>query len=92
LLSQKGFDQAKKGELEKALKTFARARQLSKDASEMAYWQALTLADEHKMIEEARNMLAPLFAAEPNWIELTRRLPETGILDHPEIVKKLLEE
>jgi uncharacterized Ntn-hydrolase superfamily protein len=92
LLSRKGDEQAEAGDIEKALKTYARARQLSKDASEMAFWQALTLADEHDMIEEARNMLAPLFEAEPNWRELVRRLENTEILDHPEVVGKLLGE
>ena len=61
LISQEGDKLASAGEIEEALKTWARARQMSADASEMSYWQALTMADEHEMIEEARNMLAPLF-------------------------------
>ncbi len=92
LTSNEGDRLLSEGKLEEGLKAYARGRQMSADASEMAYWQALTLADEHDMIEEARNMLKSLFEAEPNWIELTRRLPETGILDHPEIVEKLLGE
>jgi uncharacterized Ntn-hydrolase superfamily protein len=90
LVGREGDVLLDKGKLEQGLKKYARARQMSADASEMAYWQALTLADEHGLIEEARNMLAPLFEAEPNWIELTRRLPETGILDNPDIVEQLL--
>ena len=92
LISQEGDKLASAGNIDEALKTWARARQLSKDASEMSYWQALTMADEHDMIEEARNMLAPLFKAEPQWIDLTRRMGDTDILDHPEIVEKLLKD
>ena len=91
LISREGDKALEAGKLEQGLKRYARARQLSADATEMTFWQALTLADEHGMIEEARNMLAPLFEMEPQWVELLRRLPDTEILDHPEIVMKLLE-
>lgn len=90
LIGREGDKLLSDGNLEEGLKRYAQARQLSTDASEMAYWQALTLADEHGLVEEARNMLAPLFEAEPNWLELTRRLPQTGILDNPDIVEQLL--
>ncbi len=92
LLSAEGDKLASDGKLEEALKLWARARQMSADPSEMAYWQAITMADEHEMIEEARNMLAPLFEAEPQWLDLTRRMSETDILDHPENIKKMLGE
>ncbi len=90
LTNHEGDRLASEGKLDEALKLWARARQMSADPSEMAYWQALTMADEHEMIEEARNMLAPLFEAEPQWLDLTRRLLDTDILDHPENVEKLL--
>lgn len=90
LLSQEGHRQAEAGEVEKALESFARARRLSADPSEMLFWQALVMADNHEMVDEARELLAPLFRAEPQWKELLERLPPVGLIDHPEIVDKLL--
>jgi uncharacterized Ntn-hydrolase superfamily protein len=90
LLSDEGDKQAEAGDLDAALATYAKARQLSADPSEMAFWQALVLADNHDKLAEAATMLKPLFAREPQWEELLRRLEHTKILDHPEIVAKLL--
>ncbi len=73
---------------------FAEARTLSPVASEMTFWQALVLADNQALIEEARALLGPLFKKEPQWEELLRRLVAMGpgLLDHPEIVGKLLKD
>jgi uncharacterized Ntn-hydrolase superfamily protein len=80
----------KKGKLKEAVKGFAEARAMSADPSEMLFWQALVLADNHGKIEEARELLLPLFEAEPNWRELVERLVPVGLIDNPEIVEKLL--
>jgi len=95
LLGDKGEEQAKAGDLKGAQATFAEARKLSTDASEMTFWQALLLADNHNLTDEAAALLKPLIKKEPQWGELLRRLvamgaPPAGLLDHPEIVKKLL--
>jgi uncharacterized Ntn-hydrolase superfamily protein len=82
----------KKGKLNDAIQEFAEARAMSADASEMLFWQALVLADNHGQVEEARALLQPLFKAEPNWRELVRRLAPVGLIDHPEIVEQLLKE
>lgn len=90
LLSREGLAQAEAGKMQQALKTLAKARKLSTDPTEMIFWQALTLADDYALIEEARALLIPLFAQEPQWKELIPRLLPAKILDHPEIVDKLL--
>ena len=56
----------------------------------MTFWQALTLADNHGRIEEAKTLLDGLYASEPHWKELIPRLVPAGLLDHPEIVEKLV--
>jgi len=90
LLSREGLAQADAGKMDEALKTLAKARKLSTDPTEMIFWQALTLADDHALIDEARALLVPLFAQEPQWKELIPRLLPAKILDHPDIVDKLL--
>ena len=82
----------KKDKLNDAIQEFAEARAMSADASEMLFWQALVLADNHGQVEQARALLQPLFKAEPNWRELVRRLAPVGLIDHPEIVEQLLKE
>jgi hypothetical protein len=61
------------------------------DNPEMPYWSAITLAQNGQM-EEALRLLKPVFDADPNWKELTRRLPVTGLLKlSDENLKKILE-
>jgi len=91
LLSREGFKHAEDGQLNDALETLAKAREMSSDPTEMIFWQALTMADNHDLIEEARVLLKPLFADEPQWKELIPRLVPAELLDHPEIVEKLLD-
>jgi uncharacterized Ntn-hydrolase superfamily protein len=90
LHGDKGEELAKGGDLAGMQAAFAAARKMTSDATEMTFWQALVLADNHNLIEEARALLAPLFKKEPQWEELLRRLGPTGLLDHPEIVGKLV--
>lgn len=90
LLSKEGLTQAENGKMKEAMQTLAKARKMSSDPTEMIFWQALALADNHALIDEARTLLEPLFAEEAQWKELIPRLVPAGILDHPEIVEKLL--
>lgn len=90
LHGDKGEELAKNGDLAGMQAAFAAARKMTSDATEMTFWQALVLADDYNLIEEARALLAPLFKKEPQWVELLRRLGPTGLLDHPEIVGKLV--
>lgn len=92
LHGDKGEELAKGGDLAGMQAAFAAARKMTSDATEMTFWQALVLADNHNLIEEARALLAPLFKKEPQWEELLRRLGPTGLLDHPEIVGKIIGE
>lgn len=91
LLSREGDLLLESKKLDEGQILYAKAREASADPSEMIFWQALTLADNHELIEEARELLGPLIAAEPQWGELLKRL-EPPIIDHPEIVEKLLAE
>jgi predicted Zn-dependent protease len=46
---------------------------------EMQYWTAITLAN-NKKVDKAIPILRKVFAKEPNWKELTRRLPKVNLL------------
>jgi uncharacterized Ntn-hydrolase superfamily protein len=79
-----------KGDIPAAVKAYSSAMQLMPDNPEMPYWSAITLAQNGQM-EEAMRLLKPVFNADPNWKELTRRLPVTGLLKlNEEDLKKIL--
>jgi uncharacterized Ntn-hydrolase superfamily protein len=50
------------------------------DLAEVRYWAAIGLAGEGR-IAEARELIAPVFAADPGWRELLQRLRDHDLLD-----------
>lgn len=90
-LSDEGEEQARRGEVEAAIATFAEARARSHDPSELQFWQALILADECRRFDEARELLRDLVAREPQWRELVPRLVPARLIK-PETAERLLAE
>ena len=71
-------------DLEGAMAEYGRAAELLPDNVEVQYWAAVTLATSGKL-EQALPMFHTVFAADANWIELTKRLHKPGIIaDTPE--------
>jgi len=71
-------------DVQQAATEYATAAALVPDNLEVVYWQAITLATTGQ-VEQALPLLERVFAADPNWIELTRRLTGPGIIpDTPE--------
>lgn len=88
-LSNEGEAQAKRGEIDTALATFAQARAATTDATELQFWQAITLAEDCQRFDEARDLLHDLVAREPQWRELVTRLIPPGLIT-PETAERLL--
>ena len=76
-----------------AMSEYGEAAELLPDNVEVQYWAAVTLATSGS-IEQALPMFRAVFAADPNWIELTKRLHKPGIIpDTPEghdLVEKII--
>ncbi len=71
-------------DLERAMAEYGQAAELLPDNVEVQYWAAVTLATSNN-IEQALPMFRRVFAADSNWIELTKRLHKPGIIpDTPE--------
>ena len=71
-------------DLQLAMAEYGKASELLPDNVEVQYWAAVTLATSGKL-EQALPMFRTVFAADPNWIELTQRLHKPGIIpDTPE--------
>jgi len=66
-------------DMEKALKEYGAAESLFPDNLEMKYWKAIALAN-NKRVKEALPIFKYIFEKDPNWKELTKRLPASGLL------------
>jgi len=82
-------------DLELAMIEYGEAAKLLPDNVEVQYWAAVTLATSGNL-DEALPMFRSVFAADPNWIELTKRLHKPGIIpDTPEghaLVERIIAE
>jgi uncharacterized Ntn-hydrolase superfamily protein len=78
------------GKLEQALEEYAAAADLLPGSLEVRYWHAITLASRDR-IDDAAPMFCEIFAADPSWRELTRRLPSPEVLPDPALVTRILE-
>ena len=82
--------QVEKGNMPKAMAEYTAAEKMFPSNLEMQYWHAITLANNHGVAEAAK-MLKKIYAIDPNWRELTRRLPKVDQLNiKPEELKLLL--
>ena len=71
-------------DLERAMMEYGEAAKLLPGNVEVQYWAAVTLATGGNL-EQALPMFRSVFAADSNWIELTKRLHKPGIIpDTPE--------
>jgi len=64
---------------EGALREYGAAEQLVPDNAEMIYWHAVALVNMGR-VEESLPLFKRVFAMDRNWIELTPRLPRSGLL------------
>ncbi|MEP6983983.1 MAG: DUF1028 domain-containing protein, partial [Chloroflexota bacterium] len=84
IIDQQGSDLLAAGQRAEALALWAEARILAPEQEELAFWQAVTLADKTGDIDTAASILKPMLAAEvrrEEWIELIRRLANCGLIE-----------
>ncbi len=81
--------QVEKGNMPKAMAEYTAAEKMFPSNLEMQYWHAITLAN-NKGVKEAAVMLKKIYAKDPNWRELTRRLPKVDQLTVTPAELKLL--
>ena len=76
----KGDLYVEENNMPEAMREYSAAEAMFPDNLEMKYWHAITLANNDK-VDEAAKMLQPIYTQDPNWRELTRRLPKSGLLN-----------
>lgn len=93
LLNEKGYAALDTGDTAMALDIFARARAKAPDQEELAYWQAVTLADKPALVDQAAAILRPVLADHPrrdHWLDLIGRLEECGLTEREGAATALL--
>lgn len=68
------------GDMQKAMEEYEAAMKMFPENLEMQYWTAITLAS-NKDVSKAVPMLQAIYKKDPNWRELTKRLPKVGLLN-----------
>ncbi len=69
-----------KNDMSKAMQEYSAAEEMFPDNYEMKYWKAVTLANNGDY-KTAKPIFKLVFAYDENWKELTKRLPEVGLLN-----------
>lgn len=68
-----------KNDMPLAMQEYEAAMKMFPKNLEMQYWTAITLANNGD-IQKASFMLKAIYAKEPNWKKMTKRLPKSGLL------------
>lgn len=84
-----GDELLSKGEMDTAREAYQKAVDLAPGNEEIPFWYAVTLANSGK-IKRALPVFEEIFRKSPNWYELVRRLPASGLLkDDPLMIKQI---
>ncbi|HAF30975.1 MAG TPA: Zn-dependent protease [Bacteroidales bacterium] len=67
-------------DMDLALKEYGIAESMFPDNLEMKFWKAVALAN-NGLLEDAMPIFKYVFKIDKNWIELTKRLPKSGLLN-----------
>ncbi|NLX11490.1 MAG: DUF1028 domain-containing protein [Chloroflexi bacterium] len=84
VLDGEGYEAFEQDRRDEALAKWAEARALAPELEEIAYWQALTLADKPADLSAALDILRPMLDQDErrqHWIDLIRRLQACGLLE-----------
>jgi uncharacterized Ntn-hydrolase superfamily protein len=75
---------------EGALREYGAAENLVPDNAEMIYWHAVALVNMGR-VEESLPLFKRVFAMDRNWLELTPRLPKSGLLPNdPKLIERIV--
>jgi uncharacterized Ntn-hydrolase superfamily protein len=95
LVLQRAYNHMNEGDLaleakdhSRALREYSAAAELVPGNLEMVYWHAVALVNMGRT-DDAVPLFRRVFNADKNWIELTRRLPQAGLLS-ADAVRRIL--
>lgn len=93
IMDNEGYIALAEDKREEALARWAAARATAPELEELAFWQAVTLADGHDELGLAVTIFQEAFADDPrrtHWLDLIRRLAACGLITKPQVAEDLL--
>jgi uncharacterized Ntn-hydrolase superfamily protein len=85
-----GDDLLAAGDVAGAMRAYGDAAKMLPDNPEIRYWAAITMLTSGRE-KEGLDYLEDVFAADANWVEVTRRLPAAGLLpDDPALMERIM--
>lgn len=97
-ISGEGYDLLEKGNVQAALIKWRQARELAPENEEMAFWQAVALADRNptnNAVDIAARIIQMALSEDDrydHWIELIQRLEQVGLIEREGAARELLVE
>jgi predicted Zn-dependent protease len=85
-----GDERLARNDVAGAMEAYGVAAKLLPDNPEVKYWAAITMVTAGRD-QEALAYFKDVFRQEPKWVEVTRRLPASGLLpDDPDLMKTIM--
>jgi uncharacterized Ntn-hydrolase superfamily protein len=93
ILDGEGHKAMRDGRRDEALEIWGLARSQAPELEELAFWQAMSLADQPNEVQAAAAILSSALATDSrrvHWIDLIRRLQACGLLERPGAADELI--
>ncbi len=88
--ANKGDELLAKGSFGESLRAYERASRLAPEIEELKFWQAVSLVQANR-VKEAKPLFKQVFKKKREWIQVTKSLPEVGLLpDDPSLLKQII--
>jgi uncharacterized Ntn-hydrolase superfamily protein len=94
IAEERGYEALEQNDIDQALAAWAAARAEAPELEELAFWQAVTLADKTADAQTAAGILRPPLAHDPRraqWIDLIRRLETCGLIERKGTAQELIQ-
>ena len=85
LIDKQGYDALEAGQRDEALNLWSQAREQAPELEELAFWQAVELADKHGDLDTAASIFQATLADDPrrqHWADLINRLVDCGLIEN----------
>lgn len=93
IVDNEGYAALAEDNRDRALELWAQARDAAPELEELAFWQAVTLADGHDELGLAVEIFNAAFADDPrrgHWLDLIGRLADCGLITKQQVAEDLL--
>lgn len=88
--ANKGDELLTKGSFRESLRAYEKASRLAPEIEELKFWQAVSLVQANR-VKDAKPLFKQVFKKKREWIQVTKSLPEVGLLpDDPSLLEQII--